>query len=412
MRSEPEEIEIAIVGAGPAGLMAAETLVAAGHKPVLFDAMPTPARKFLMAGKSGLNITHSEPLEKFLRRYGDRKENIATAIHGFTPDAIQKWCDTLGVATFVGSSGRIFPKAMKASPLLRTWLKRLTEGGVTLRTRHKWTGWTEAAGSKCLEFDTPPGIVLARAGVTILALGGASWPKLGSDGAWREILASRGVEIAPFKPANCGFTVPWSNHFKDRFAGAPIKSSILSSGAQSLKGDFVISNYGVEGSAIYTLSRALREQIEKNGKAVLTLDLTPDRTAVALAERLGKPQGKRSFSTHMKRATGLSGAKAGLLRECLAPKVLADPSALASAIKALPVTLTSPRPIAEAISSAGGISFEAVDDRLMLKALPGTFVAGEMLDWEAPTGGYLLTAAMAQGKQAAAGVIKCLQTGS
>ena len=411
LESTPEEIEIAIIGAGPAGLMAAEVLVAAGHRPVLFDAMPTPARKFLMAGKSGLNITHSEPLEKFMGRYGEREEKLAPSIHDFTPEAVRKWCDSLGVATYVGSSGRVFPKAMKASPLLRAWLKRLYDGGATLRTRHRWTGWTKSGGSQCLTFDTEDSAVKIRARATVLALGGASWPKLGSDGTWQKILAARGIEIAPLKPANCGFEVAWSPYFRDRFAGVPIKGSLISTGKQSVKGDFVISNYGVEGSAIYTLSRTLRQQIDEDGKAILTLDLTPDRTQEQLAERLGKPRGKRSFPTHLKRATGLKGAKAGLLRECLPAKVLADPLALASAVKALPVRLNAARPLAEAISSAGGIAFEALDKHLMLKALPGTFVAGEMLDWEAPTGGYLLTGAMAQGKQAATGAAKYLAAG-
>lgn len=413
MYPEPEKIEIAIIGAGPAGLMAAETLLAAGHKPILFDAMPTPARKFLMAGKSGLNITHSEPLEKFITRYGEAEEMLTIAIKEFTPKDLCRWCHGLGVATYVGSSGRVFPKAMKASPLLRSWLKRLTEGGVTLRTRHKWAGWTGTGGSECLTFDTPDATVNVKARTTLLALGGGSWPRLGSDGAWQNILAARGVKISPLRPANCGFDVAWSLHFSDRFAGVPIKGAVLSTpGGQQVKGDFVITKTGIEGSAVYTVSADLRDGIIADGSAVLTLDLTPDRSVERLVAALAKPRGKRSFATHLRRATGLTGVKAGLLRECLGGDMPGDPGALAHAVKALPVRVTAARPIEEAISSAGGVCFETVTSDLMLKALPGTFVAGEMLDWEAPTGGYLITGAMAEGKQAAGGMLDYLESQS
>jgi len=410
--SKPEEIEIAIIGAGPAGLMAAEVLCAAGHKPVLFDAMPTPARKLLMAGKSGLNITHSEPLTTFLTRYGDKQAKIAHAVRAFTPENVSHWCHDLGVTTFVGSSGRVFPKEFKASTLLRAWLKRISDGGATLRTRHKWAGWAEMDGSRCHKFVTPDSAVTIKARTTILALGGASWPRLGSDGSWQTILADQGVETMPFRPANCGFDVDWSAHFSGRFAGDPIKNTVISVGEKQVKGDFVITQNGIEGSAVYTLSALLRDAIAANGTAVLTLDLTPDRTHSQLIQRLAKPRGKKSFATHLKRATGLTGAKASLLRECLPAETLNDPALLATGIKALPLTLTATRPIIEAISTAGGIAFNALTDELMLKALPGTFAAGEMLDWEAPTGGYLLTACFAQGRQAANGVINFLKAGS
>lgn len=363
-----------------------------------------------MAGKSGLNITHSEPLDTFLTRYGEKQAEMAPAVRAFTPEDIRHWCHDLGVTTYVGSSGRVFPKAMKASPLLRAWLDRLFSAGASLRTRHRWTGWAKNAGSECLTFDTADGAVSVRARVTLLALGGASWPRLGSDGSWQDTLASRGVNITPLLPANCGFDVNWSPHFSGRFAGSPVKGAVLSAGGeQSVKGDFVVTKTGIEASAIYTLSAALRDKVIADGSAVLTLDLTPDRSAERLAIALAKPRGKKSFATHLKRATGLTGVKAGLLRECLAPEITSDPETLAHAVKALPITLVAPRPIEEAISSAGGVSFEGLTKDLMLKALPGTFVAGEMLDWEAPTGGYLLTGAMAEGKQAAEGMLGYLE---
>jgi len=393
---------IAIIGAGPAGLMAAEVLAEAGLTPVLYDAMPTPARKFLMAGKSGLNITHREALEPFLSRYGDAEDKIAPAVRAFTPKAIRDWASGLGTETFVGSSGRVFPTAFKASPLLRAWLKRLSDLGVTLMTRHRFTGWdTDGA----LVFETPEGQKTVKADATLLALGGASWPRLGADGSWTEALAAKGVDITPFRPANCGFNVAWSPHFKDRFEGEPVKGAILHAGEHSLKGDFVITRNGIEGSAVYALSAALRDRIEAEGQAVLTLDLMPDKSAEALTQQLLKPRGKRSLATHLKKAVHISGVKAGLLRECLPKDVMTDPIRLATALKSVPITLTAPRPIEEAISVAGGIRFDALDHNLMLRAMPGTFAAGEMIDWEAPTGGYLLTACLAEGRQAALGML-------
>lgn len=402
-------MDVAIIGAGPAGLMAAEDLIAAGITPVIYDAMPTPARKFLMAGKSGLNLSHSEPIQAFLKRYGAGEDRLGDAIRGFNSWAIRDWAKGLDTETFVGSSGRIFPTAFKASPLLRAWLTRLKDGHAVLKTLHRWTGWAEDGR---LRMQTPEGEVLVRANTVILALGGVSWPRLGSDGSWVPYLKDHGVHVTPFRPANCGFNVNWSDHFRDRFEGEPVKNTILSFESQTIKGDFVVSRHGVEGSAIYALSAAIRDAIEEVGPVALTVDLTPDRTVEQLKSALSKPRGKKSMATHIKKATGLTGVKAGLLRECLSADEFADPDKLAASIKALPFVLQSTRPIEEAISVAGGVAFEELDDHLMLTALPGVFCAGEMVDWEAPTGGYLLTACFAQGKQAAAGVMNWLNTHS
>ncbi len=402
-------MDVAIIGAGPAGLMAAEDLIAAGITPVIYDAMPTPARKFLMAGKSGLNLSHSEPIQAFLKRYGAGEDRLGDAIRGFNSWAIRDWAKGLDTETFVGSSGRIFPTAFKASPLLRAWLTRLKDGHAVLKTLHRWIGWAEDGR---LRMQTPEGEVLVRANTVILALGGVSWPRLGSDGSWVPYLKDRGVHVTPFRPANCGFNVNWSDHFRDRFEGEPVKNTILSFECQTTKGDFVVSRHGVEGSAVYALSTAIRDTIEEVGPVALTVDLTPDRTVEQLKSALLKPRGKKSMATHIKKATGLTGVKAGLLRECLSADEFADPEKLAASIKALPLVLQSTRPIEEAISVAGGVAFEELDDHLMLRALPGVFCAGEMVDWEAPTGGYLLTACFAQGKQAAAGVMNWLNTHS
>lgn len=395
--------QVAIVGAGPAGLMAAEVLVQSGLKPVLYDAMPTPARKFLMAGKSGLNLSHNEPLDHFLTRYGAGQERLATAVRAFGAGAIQAWALDLGVETFVGSSGRIFPTSFKASPLLRAWLKRLQDKGATLIPRHRFRDW---ADDDALIFDTPNGEKSVKADAVLMALGGPSWPKLGSDAAWVPAFRRRGIEIRSFRPANCGFDVAWSDYFRDRFEGEPVKNVRLSFAGQSTQGDFVVSQTGVEGSAVYTLSATLRDDIERRGQAILHIDLCPDRSQSALIAALEKPRGKKSLSTHLKRATGLQGVKAGLLRECLDTNIFDDPTKLAAAIKALPLKLDDPRPIGEAISSAGGVAFEALDKHLMVKSRPGLFCAGEMIDWEAPTGGYLLTACFAQGRQAAHGILE------
>ena len=405
MPENTEQIDVAIIGAGPAGLMAAEALIAAGYKPVLFDAMPTPARKFLMAGKSGLNITHSEELKAFTKRYGEREAELLPALSAFPPADIRAWADALGADTFVGSSGRVFPKAMKASPLLRAWLRRLQEGGATMRTRHRWVGW-DADGA--LLFETPDGRKALCAKATVLSLGGASWPRLGGDGAWAELLKGKGVAVEAFRPANCGFLCDWSEHFSDRFAGEPVKNVVLSAGDASAKGDFIVSKNGVEGGAIYSLSAPLRDSNELAGEATVMIDLVPDRSAERLARAFKKPRGKKSFATYIKKAAGLSGVKAGLVRECLPAAVFDKPAHLARAVKALRLKLSAARPLDEAISTAGGLSFAALDEHLMLRALPGTFAAGEMLDWEAPTGGYLLSACFAEGRQAGEGAARWL----
>ncbi|MFC3050543.1 TIGR03862 family flavoprotein [Kordiimonas pumila] len=401
-----EMLDVAIIGAGPAGLMAAEVLAEKGLKAVVFDAMPTPARKLLMAGKSGLNITYIEALNTFVTRYGERAESIRPALEAFTPDQVRTWADGLGAETFTGSSRRVFPRVMKASPLLRAWLARLSGAGVILRPRHRWTGWGEAG---TLLFTAPEGLVAVKAKAVILALGGTSWPRLGADGSWQKYLTEKGVEIAPFRPANCGFNCHWSPYFIEKFAGTPVKNIILSVGEQRVQGDFVISKYGIEGSAVYGLAALIRDRLSEGQNSDLQLDLVPGRTIERLKADLAKPKGKKSFATHLKRVTGLAGVKAGLVRECVGADDIADPNRLAMAIKSISLPVISPRPVAEAISVAGGVSFSAVDSNLMLKSVPGIFCAGEMLDWEAPTGGYLITACLAQGKQAAEGAINWLQ---
>ncbi len=399
------QVDIAIIGGGPAGLMAAEVLLAAGRTVHIYEAMPTPARKFLMAGKSGLNITHSEALPDFLTRYGRAEDFIRGAVERFTPGDIRAWAEGLGTPTFVGSSGRVFPEMFKASPLLRAWLGRLAAGGGILHTRHRWTGWE---GSTHL-FDTPEGPLRVAANASLFAMGGTSWPRLGGNGNWTAAFQAAGIPLAPFRPANCGFNHGWSDFFLERFAGEPVKNVLLTHNGQTVQGDFVVTRHGIEGSSVYALSASLRDAIEADGTATLHLDLTPDRSAGQLAAALARPRGKKSFATHLKRATGLSGVKAALLRELLPATTFDVPARLAAAIKALPLDLSSPRPVAETISVAGGVKLEAVDKHLMLTSLPGQFVAGEMLDWEAPTGGYLLTACLAEGRQAAEGMLAWLK---
>ncbi|MEX1152695.1 TIGR03862 family flavoprotein [Parvibaculum sp.] len=389
----------AIIGGGPAGLAAAERLVGVAEVHV-FDAMPSLGRKFLLAGKSGLNITHAEDLDLFLSRFKEARTKLEPLLRGFLPDEIRSWAAALGVEIFVGSSGRVFPKAMKASPLLRAWLKRLGEAGATFHPRHRWTGWTEDGA---LKFETQGGEHLFRADVTVLALGGASWPRLGGDGKWTTLLRARDVVVNPLRPANCGFDVAWSPHMAARFAGEPVKSVTLSFGGRSLRGDFVVTRYGIEGSAVYALSADLRDAAERDGKAVLTLDLAPDRDVERLTRDLARPRGKTSLANHLRKAAGIDGVKAALLRECLDAALFDDAGALAEAIKALPLTLIRARPIAEAISSAGGVALDELDEKLMLHRIPGVFCAGEMLDWEAPTGGYLISACLATGRAAGTG---------
>ena len=391
---------IAIIGGGPAGLAAAELLSRSGHAVTVYDAMPTFARKFLLAGKSGLNITHSEDYARFATRFGPASVHLRAALDAFTPDDIRDWAAGLGTETFVGSSGRVFPKVMKASPLLRAWLRRLEAQGVTLRTRHRWIGFAEDG----YVFETPEGRSIIRCDAALLALGGASWPRLGSDASWLPLLSARGVEIEAFKPANCGFVVDWSKNFGERFAGEPVKSVTATSEAGTFPGEFVITGSGIEGSLIYAHTASLRDRLLNHGSAVLTLDLAPGRTIERLRHDLAQQDPKSSFSNRLRKGAGLDGVKAALLREFAPERDRTDPERLAGLIKALPVPVIETRPIAEAISSAGGICWSGIDEGYMLKALPGTFVAGEMLDWEAPTGGYLLTACLATGRAAARGI--------
>lgn len=392
---------VAVIGAGPAGLMAAERLARAGVRVTVHERMPSVARKFLMAGRGGLNLTHSEPLEAFLKRYGDEPREVARWIDAFSPAELIAWAEGLGQPTFVGSSGRVFPRAMKASPLLRAWLERLQATGVEVRTRSRWTGWRDGA----LVLQTPEGERLEQADAVVLALGGASWPRLGSDGAWRPWLEAAGVEVAPFRPANAGFDVAWSDAFKLRFAGRPLKAA-FSFGGRTVRGEAVISTYGIEGGAIYALSAALRDAIEADGAAVLTVDLKPDLSLERLAERLQRPRGKASLSNHLRKAAGLDSLAIGLMREAGDPP--AQGAALAERVKATPLRLLAMQGLDRAISSAGGVRLDQLDENLMLRRRPGVFVAGEMLDWEAPTGGYLLQASFASGAVAAAGVLSWL----
>lgn len=387
---------IAVIGGGPAGLMAAEQAAAQGARVVVFEAMPTVGRKLLMAGKSGLNVTHAEDKSRFDTRYGAAQAPLQAALDGFAGPDLRDWCAELGVETFVGSSGRVFPKAMKASPLLRAWLTRLASQGVELRTRHRWVG-IEADG---LALDTPAGHVVEHFDAVVLALGGASWPRLGSDAAWVPILEQRGVAVSAFRPANCGFEVGWSEVMIERFAGQPVKAVVASSEAGSIEGEFVITRWGVEGSLVYAHAAALRDALERDGAGYLEMDLAPGRSAERLAHDLARQSAKASLSNRLRKGAGLDGVKLGLLRECLPDLAILSPEGLAAAIKSVPLNVQRPRPIAEAISVAGGIGWEGVDGHFMLKALPGVFVAGEMLDWEAPTGGYLLTACFATGRTA------------
>ncbi|HWT64376.1 MAG TPA: TIGR03862 family flavoprotein [Ochrobactrum sp.] len=391
-----------IFGGGPAGLFAAERLSALGHSVTVYEQMPTVGRKFLLAGKSGLNITHSEGFAQFAQRYGASYNRLLPALQLFTPQNLRDWADALGGETFVGSSGRVFPKAMKASPLLRAWIRRLEAQGVKILTRHKWIGFE---GGKPL-VQTPNGVEAVICDAALFAFGGASWPKLGSNGAWSEIFAKQGIQIAPMRPANCGFDVNWSEIFAERFAGEPVKSVTITSKAGITQGEFVITRGGVEGSLVYAHSAALRDELEQRGQANLVLDLAPGRTTERLTHDLSRQDKKLSISNILRKGAGLTGVKAALVLEFQREK---EPAKLAQTIKALEIPLVRPRPIEEAISSAGGIEWNELDEHYMLTKLPAMFVAGEMIDWEAPTGGYLLTACFAMGLAAANGIDNWLQ---
>lgn len=416
--------------------MAAELLSQGGMRVEVYDAMPSVGRKFLMAGKGGMNITHSEPLPIFLDRYGSQLEHIKPLLETFPSEALRAWVHGLGIDTFVGSSGRVFPAEMKAAPLLRAWLHRLRENGVNFHVRHRWTGWNAEDG---LIFATPEGErivhlshstnhpaplskvgeegqlqIAKRVDAVVLALGGGSWPQLGSTGAWLPLLAQRNVAVAPLRPANCGFDVAWTEHFRMRFAGYPLKSVVLSftdvgGNVHRKQGDCIVTATGIEGGLIYAFSALLRDEIAASGSATIYLDLTPGKNLARVHDEVAHPRGSRSVSSHLQSRVGLKGVQTGLLRECLASTDFSEPLRLAQAIKALPLRLIAPRPLAESISTAGGVVFAALDSRLMLRSLPGVFCAGEMLDWEAPTGGYLLTACFASGRVAGAGALEWLQ---
>ena len=401
---------LVVIGGGPAGLMAAEVARAAGVEVDLYEAKGSVGRKFLIAGKGGLNLTHGEPRPDFDARYGARQTDIGRWLDAFDADALREWARGFGVETYVGTSGRVFPMDRKAAPLLRGWVRRLRDQGVRFHVQHRWLGWSETG---MLQFATPEGELEVAAPATLLALGGGSWPELGSDGGWVQPLQQHGIDVAPLQPSNCGFDIGWSTHITERFAGEPLKPVIahwrdLDGHEHALQGECVVTATGIEGSLIYALSATLRDTIVRDGQACLQLDLAPGRDLARLQQDLAKPRSGRSFSKHLRRQTGITGVKAALLREVLSKQQLDDPNAVAQAIKRLPLTLQRARPIAEAISSAGGVRLEALDDALMLKSMPGVFCAGEMLDWEAPTGGYLLTACFASGLLAGRGAVNWL----
>jgi len=410
MSSAAPTPSLAIIGGGPAGLMAAEVARAAGVEVDLYEGKGSVGRKFLIAGKGGLNLTHGEPRPDFDARYGKRQAQIARWLDAFDAEALREWARGFGIETYIGTSGRVFPMDRKAAPLLRGWVRRLRDQGVRFHVQHRWLGWSDTG---LLRFATPEGEREVEAQATLLALGGGSWPELGSDGAWVQPLQQRGVDVAPLEPSNCGFDIAWSAHLTERFAGAPLKPVIahwrdLEGREHALQGECVVTATGIEGSLIYALSATLRDTIARDGQAALQLDLAPGRELGRLEQDLAKPRSGRSFSEHLRRQTGITGVKAALLREVLSKQQLDDAGAVAHAIKRLPLTLQRARPMAEAISSAGGVRLEALDDALMVKSMPGVFCAGEMLDWEAPTGGYLLTACFASGLLAGRGSVAWL----
>jgi uncharacterized flavoprotein (TIGR03862 family) len=387
--------------------MAAEVLIQGGARVDIYDAMPSVGRKFLRAGIGGLNITHSEPFERFISRYGSHRAQIEPLLKQFGPNDLQAWVHELGIETFVGSSGRVFPTCMKSSPILRAWLKRLLDNGAAFHLRHRWQGWN---ADESLRFETLEGETSLRADAVILALGGGSWQRLGSDGMWVGLLRQAGVKVETLKPSNCGFDVKWSEYFRERFNGQPLKSIILSfKDSFRQQGEFIVTRTGVEGSLIYAASALLRDEIEARGKATIQLDLVPNFSLEQVNEKFARPRGSKSLASHLERTVGIKGLKAGLLREFVPKKYLSDTALVAKAIKGLSVPLAAPRPLDEAISSAGGVPFEELNEQLMLRKMPGVFCAGEMLDWEAPTGGYLLTACFASGRAAGFGVLNWLR---
>ena len=403
------ESAVAVIGGGPAGLMAAEVISAAGYPVQLFEAMATPGRKFLLAGRSGLNITHDEPFTAFVCRYGAAAERLKPMLANFDSEMIRAWVQGFGIDTFVGGAGRVFPSDRKAAPILRAWRQRLQQQGVVIYTRHRWLGWSDDGA---LRFNTGQGERCFPSAATLLALGGGSWPRMGSDGRWVDLLRLKGLDVASLEPSNCGFNCEWTAHFSSRFAWQPLKSIQIShpaSGREPRHADLMITAQGIEGGAVYALTPALRAEIAEQGSATLYIDLTPERSLQQLEKALATPRGKASMATHLRRKVGIEGIKAGLLRELASIETFQDPATLAAVIKQLPLPLTSPRPLTEAISSAGGVRFSGLDSALMVNAHPGLFVAGEMLDWEAPTGGYLLTGCLATGRAAGQGVIRWLQ---
>jgi uncharacterized flavoprotein (TIGR03862 family) len=408
-RAHLPQAHVAVIGGGPAGLMAAEVLARGGARVTLYDRMPSAGRKLLLAGRGGLNLTHSEEFERLLERYGAAAPHLRAAIAAFSPADLRTWCGGLGQTTFVGSSGRVFPQAFKASPLLRAWLRRLDAARVEFKPRRLWVGWSHDGA---LMFDSPGGRVVVRVDATVLALGGASWPRLGSDGGWADPATGAGIEVTPLAPANCGFMAGWSDVFAKRFEGQPLKRVALSFAGHMARGEAIITCGGLEGGAIYALSAPLREAIASHGEAVLHLDLRPDLTAAELEPRLCAPRGKQSLATFLRKTVALAPVAVGLLHEATiaSPQRLSDlaPAALAALIRAVPVRLIGVAPLASAISTAGGIAFREIDERFMLRRRPGVFMAGEMLDWEAPTGGYLLQAAFSTGAAAARGALDWL----
>lgn len=392
----------AIIGAGPGGLMAAEVLSAGGCKVTVYDRMPSVARKLLIAGRGGLNLTHSEPFHRFVARYGLAAPRLKPVLEAFPPSALVAWAEGLGQPTFVGTSGRVFPKAMKASPLLRAWLARLQEQGVVFKLRHEWQGW-DARGRLLFAHNGEP--LHVKADATILALGGASWPRLGSTGTWVDILRERGVAVAPLKPANCGFTVAWSDTFRDRFEGSPLKNIALSFHGETVRGEALITRAGIEGGAVYALSSSLRTAIEHTGHATLMVDLRPDLSHADLLAKIARPRGSETVANFLRKTLALAPVAVNLLRETHGKDLSLDAPTLARHIKGAPITLTGTAPIDRAISSAGGVALDAVDENLMLKAIPNVYAVGEMLDWEAPTGGYLLQATFATAVAAAQAIV-------